>query len=206
MKIIRILDRIGEDPSSGIPCARIVTDSVEIPCARVVTDSATVRNNRPMFIHDFARDGWVLELLPALHISRLGKWIAPRFAPRYIDGLSIVALLHRRDESAANSLYDIFDGALCLGERMEWKEDERLKISVVQRRIISGEELGRAEIEISTRQLRVEQTIAAVSRFCTLKSGDIILPGSLGLELPVEINTAVEVAVNGLSALITRLK
>ncbi len=56
-------------------------------------DSALVRQGFPCFLPDFARDGWELRLAPVLRVSRLGKWIEPRFAHRYIDAVTIAAIL-----------------------------------------------------------------------------------------------------------------
>lgn len=69
-----------EIPGGGIPVG-------------LIPDSAINRNRLPVFIPDFAREGWRVELWLAARISRLGKFIAPRFSPRYIDGLSLCALL-----------------------------------------------------------------------------------------------------------------
>ena len=48
--------------------------------------------------------------------------------------------------------------------------------------------------------------VAFVSRFCTLKSGDIIIPASAGITFPVALDMRLRATLNGINALELRLK
>lgn len=207
MKILRVMSTSLLEGNPQLEAVAADPKAPALPAVdvRLIADSAANRNDRPVFVPDYAREGWVMEILPAIHIGRLGKFISPRFARRYISGFSVVALLHRADESEANGLYDIFDGAITLG-KVFGEIPERIEIKGVMTDLDDGSELSCDTAWIDGTDLLAEATVAVVSRFCTLKSGDIIIPGALRQQFPVELGTSLEVKVNGESALITRLK
>lgn len=206
-------------------------DAVPLDClpVRLIADSALNRNRLPVFIPDFAREGWSAEVLPAVRIGRLGKFISARFARRYIAGVGVGLLLRQDDAAAAadgmpdgtaesrqaqTSLRWIFDGVLTQGEwyaPMEDFFDRPLSIKSEYSPLMRGVSMEmspmEAEIMIPWEQLHIEETIALMSRFCTLKSGDIILPASCGMSFPVRLDTALKVMFAGNhEALVTRLK
>ncbi len=51
-------------------------------------DSAILKNNKPFFIPDFSND-LHYEAEVVLRISKLGKGISQKFAPRYYDALTV---------------------------------------------------------------------------------------------------------------------
>ena len=182
---------------------------------RLVADSAVNRNDRPVFVPDFAAGtGWVVEIMPAIQIGRLGKFISPRFARRYISGVMLAAFLHPADEHEVNILEAVFDGALTAGvlfqDVVEEFAEDGLKIEACSRRLRS---LGEAdagaeclEADLSWGELHAEDTVALLSRFCTLKSGDLILPASSGVAFPVATDVSLSARLNGRDALKLRLK
>ena len=98
MKIFRVNRRVGEWPREAEEALRTPYGApLRALDVNVLADSAANRNNRPMFVPDFAREGWVVEVLPAVRIGRLGKFIAPRFAHRYIQDILLTAFLHQPD-------------------------------------------------------------------------------------------------------------
>lgn len=180
-----------ETPGGGIPMG-------------VVADSAVNRNRLPVFIPDFAREGWVLELLPGVRIARLGKFISPRFASRYLDGMTFCALLHPAGTAGGTAF---FDCALTVGEIRRYGNDEILKVTVESAPLKNSEgEVLRIEKEIPVKELNIEELIARASTYCTLKSGDVVLLGSMGLTVPVALNRSVECTVNSETVLATRMK
>ncbi len=183
--------------------------AVEAPdpgCLRValLTDSALVREGNPVFLPGFAQ-GWMLEVAPYFSIGRLGKSIAPRFAMRYVDGFGLAARLVPpgwRDNSGAGShagaLAVNFDGALLYGSRFPLVGPD-----------VPGEwvlSCGGNEVAVARADLRLEETVALVSRYMTLKTGDLILPCAFPLAVSAEIGLRAEVMLNGLPALKMKVK
>lgn len=201
MKILRFERKIEdalppfrEVPGGGIPVG-------------LIADSAINRNRHPVFIPDFAAEGWILDILPAIRISRLGKFIAPRFADRYIDALTLCALLRPRVNDATPSSPGFFDCALTIGEFRCYNKEEQLSIRVESEPLKGAQgETGVSEIAIPAAALQAEELIARASIYCTLKSGDLILPGTLGLTLPATFNHSLRATINDLPSLSTRLK
>lgn len=56
-------------------------------------DSAVGRDVQPLFIPE-VEGPWSVTLMPAFRVGRLGKSVPEKFAARYIDGVSVVALMH----------------------------------------------------------------------------------------------------------------
>lgn len=137
----------------------IYVDADGRPCA-MSPDSAVVPNRRPWFVPDFGGE-WVARFLLAVRIGRLGKGIAPEFAYRYVDGVTVAVhpLSTESDVSDAISLF--MDGALILGD---WMEMQSLPILA-----------GDARIRIDAEFGVVADAVSRTSRHITLKTGDVIL-------------------------------
>lgn len=164
-----------------------VPDPSAVPAA-LIADSAAVRPSTPLFVPDFATEGWTLRLFPAVTIGRLGKSIAPRFAPRYRSGWRMAARLMPLSSDPSDALQAVcaaFDGAVALGpELQEWPLgpfDVRLTHPSL--------EGGCADIRIDPADLHIDETIALASRFMTLKTGDLILPCHLPVEVAPTVGT-----------------
>lgn len=70
----------------------------------------------------------------------------------------------------------------------------------------SGENTKRESASMAREQIHAEDMVAFVSRFCTLKSGDIIIPASAGITFPVALDMRLRATLNGINALELRLK
>jgi hypothetical protein len=172
---------------------------------------------------------------PAIHIGRLGKYIAPRFVYRYVDQISLVAILTpteqtRRQNQLADvnplsALYDSFDGALTAGlpfplrlaapasnevakETSDFSTKEAPDFSALQidAEFVSGGETTTQQMAVSLADLHVEETVALISRFTMLKSGDLILPAAISLAFPISLNASLTASLNAHPALSLRLK
>jgi hypothetical protein len=266
MKIFRIDRPLQQWPDAATK-ALLSSDEATLNClpARLIADSAVNRNDRPAFVPDFAREGWQVEVRPAIHIGRLGKYIAPRFAYRYVDQISLVAILTpteqtRRQNQLADvnplsALYDSFDGALTAGlpfplrlaapasnevakeapsaqdptakafpdfaakEAVNFSTKEVPDFSAkdavaspdfstlqIDAEFVSGGETTTQQMAVSLADLHVEETVALISRFTMLKSGDLILPAALSLAFPISLNASLTARLNALPALSLRLK
>ena len=139
----------------------------------LLPDTALTPHGMPVFLPDFAA-GWQLRRLTAFRIGRLGKTIGVRFAPRYIDAVTAGALLVPAPGCTgipAECFSACFDSALTLGD---WLTMEN-----------APEEIAEA----------AAQAVAEISRYCTLRTGDIIIPrvdaggpeARIGLEMPLSL-------------------
>lgn len=255
MKIFRVNRRVGEWPREAEEALRTPYGApLRALDVNVLADSAANRNNRPMFVPDFAREGWVVEVLPAVRIGRLGKFIAPRFAHRYIQDILLTAFLHQPDGDPVAPLACLFDGALTLGNPIpnsafcnpHSSEASSADAAAIYRApttgtlhieaslaplshgaaspasdaapISRGAAADAATIiaDVDIEALRLPETIALLSRYCTLKSGDLILPASAAITFPALLNHQLTAACTAPSCtasattaapcLITRLK
>ena len=171
MQTMREADRIA-DPS-GI-------------AATVIADSAIVRVGMPLFLPDFATD-WCGEFEPAVVISRLGKSIPARFAPRYYNRIGVMGRLMPPGGYCGGALAASFDGALCAGPTVEAGEGVEWTVSID----------GREELTLGRDNLLIDETIALVSRYMMLKTGDMIVPCRTGLRIAPRVGDTVAASLNG---------
>lgn len=136
------------------------------PSLRVIADSALLKGGKPFFLPDFAPEFRARASL-ALRIGRLGKNVAPRFAHRYID--AVAAALHIEAAPAECPCPYSFDGAAVFGPMMAPEESPAAFT-------LEG---GPEPIEWSTDSAAADaaEAVALVSRYMTVKTGDLILAG-----------------------------
>ena len=154
-------------------------------------DTSVVTRNRPFFYPDFSNDiQYETEIV--LKISRLGKHIEERFASRYYQELTIGIDLTARDlqkECKKNGRpWEIakgFDDSAPLGEFVSKEDypnlyDLNFSLTKNDKVVQQG----------NTKDLifNFEQLIAYISRFITLKIGDLIFTGTPAGVGPVNIN------------------
>lgn len=176
------------------------------PSVEIIADSAVTPAGRPMFIPDFAPD-WSVRFYPALRVSRLGKDIAPQFAERYFDAFTLALRLtspsldsSMRESGSEHGLGGLFDYCLALGD---WQKLPR-----------EDEELSFAAAGLSTtlrfKALECCEALSAISRYATLKTGDIVmpcrLPGEVPVKAPTEINAGMSLGFNGSSVTLLSLR
>jgi 2-keto-4-pentenoate hydratase/2-oxohepta-3-ene-1,7-dioic acid hydratase in catechol pathway len=151
------------------------------PVVFLKPDSAIVKNNKPLFLPDFS-ENIHYESEVVIKISKLGKSIAAKYAHRYFDevtvGIDVTARdLQSRLGKAGHpwALAKGFDGSAPLGKFIPVKEagdvnnlDFRLEINgkIVQQSNTSDMIFG------------IGQIIEFVSKFFTLKTGDLIFTGT----------------------------
>jgi len=213
MKVIAIERNFGtgRDELAALLSAERVPSPVVVP-STVIADSALVRVSTPMFVPDFA-SGWMLRVVPYVTIGRLGKSILPRFASRYMNGFGIgVRLLPPAcGLTAANTpplpehsaLSATFDGAFAPGTPLPmFSAEESLHIEACQK----GAAEGCQTFDVNPHELHLDDTVALVSRYMTLRTGDIISPCLLPIEFPATLNSVVEVKMNGETTLKLKIK
>ena len=157
-------------------------------------DSALLKDGKPFFIPDFAADCRCQAEL-VVRLSRLGKSIPERFAYRYYDavtvgiGFTAGALFERcRREGLPWELATGFDGAAAVGR---FVPTEGLDMTDLRFRLeADGAEVGRGWS--GDMRWSVDRLIAYVSRFFTLKTGDLIFTGTPAGVGPVKRNDKLE--------------
>lgn len=162
----------------------------EKPVIFMKPDSAILKDGKPFFIPDFSlRIDYETELV--VRICRLGKHIAPRFAHRYYDAVTVGIDFTARDlqgefrsKGLPWELCKGFDDSAVLGRFISLQAlppvqelNFRLEVDgqVVQRGNTADMLFG------------VDEIIAYVSQFCTLKIGDLIFTGTPVGVAPVRV-------------------
>lgn len=153
----------------------------EEPVIFTKADSALLKPGKPFFVPDFmGRIDYEAELV--VRISRLGKTIAERFAHRYYDAVTLGVDFTARDlqrklrsEGHPWELCKGFDGSAAIGE---WVDKEKfLSVQRIGFRLaVNGET--RQEGQAADMLYTVDQLIAYISRFFTLKTGDLLYTGT----------------------------
>ncbi len=167
----------------------------EEPVIFLKADSALLKDHKPFFIPDHMGD-IEYEAEVVVRICRLGKSIPERFAHRYYDactvGIDFTAREMQRKLASQGKPWDIakgFDGAACIGD---WVPKEKLP-DIQRLRFhldINGQEVQQGYT--GDMFYKVDQIIAYVSQFYTLKMGDILYTGTPTGVGPVHIGDHLE--------------
>ncbi|MBN2167071.1 MAG: fumarylacetoacetate hydrolase family protein [Marinilabiliaceae bacterium] len=151
------------------------------PVVFLKPDSALLRNNQPFFIPDFAND-FHHEVEIIVKINRLGKNIAPEFAHRYYDEIGLGIDFTARDlqddlreKGLPWEKCKAFDGSAVISDFVSinrFKDLRNLSFSLK----INGDirQNGNTKDMIFS----IDQVISHISKFFTLKIGDIIYTGT----------------------------
>jgi len=144
-------------------------------------DSALLKDGKPFFIPDFAQEvHYEAELV--VRICRLGKNIAERFAHRYYDAVTVgidftARDLQRKARSVGNpwDLSKGFDSSAVIGDFVpvdKLPDIQRLafRLDIDGKTVQSG--------HTADMVFTVDEVIAYVSRFYTLKIGDLLYTGT----------------------------
>lgn len=167
----------------------------EDPVVFTKADSALLKDHKPFFIpDDMGKIECEAEVV--VRICRLGKTISERFAHRYYDAVTVgIDFTARelqqklREKGLPWDLCKGFDGSAALGE---WVQKD--KFLDVQRLRFHLDINGKTVQEGCTSDMlfTVDRIISYISRFFTLKTGDIIYTGCPAVCGPVSINDHLE--------------
>ena len=167
----------------------------ETPVIFTKADTALLRSHKPFFIpDDMGRIDYEAEIV--VRISRLGKTIPQRFAHRYYDavtlGVDFTAREWQQQLRKAGLPWDLckgFDGSAAIGD---WIDVHKLRdIQALRFRLdINGCTV--QDSCTSDMLVQVDELIAYISRFFTLKTGDILYTGTPAGTGPVHIDDHIE--------------
>lgn len=158
-------------------------------------DSSLLKDRKPFFIPDeLGTIEYEAEIV--VRICRLGKSISERFASRYYDAVTVGIDFTARDllrklsqQGLPWDMSKSFDGAAALGE---WISKD--KFLDIQRLRFHLDVNGETKQEGCTSDMiyKVDEIISYISRFFTLKTGDLIYTGCPTSGFPVHINDRLE--------------
>lgn len=163
-------------------------------------DSALVINNRPFFYPDFSNNvHYELELV--IRIDKLGRSIEEKFASRYFSEIGLGVDFTARDlqdEQKKKGLpWEIakgFDYSAPISEFFpvsKYKDVNNLSFRLEKNG--SAVQEGNSSLMIFS----FDKIIAYVSRFMTLKTGDLIFTGTPAGVGPVSVNDRLEAYLEG---------
>ena len=162
-----------------------------VPLIFMKPDSAIIKNGKHFYVPDFlGRIDYEAEIV--VRINKLGKSIPARFAHRYYDAITVGIDFTARDWQRrlieAGEPWDMskgFDGSAVLGE---FRPVEQYDINNIDFSLTINDEVVQRG-NSSQMFFSVDEIIAYVSRFCTLKTGDLIFTGTPAGVGPVQIGT-----------------
>lgn len=157
------------------------------PVVFMKPDTALLKNNKPFYVPDFSNElHYETELI--IKINRIGKNIAPRFAHRYYSeiglGVDFTARDLQRKLKAEGKPWEIckaFDNSAVIGnfipvESVSNVQDIRFSLELNGKTVQQGHSADMI--------FPIDELVAYVSRFFTLKIGDILFTGT-----PVGVGT-----------------
>lgn len=151
------------------------------PVVFMKPDTALLKNNKPFYVPEFSQElHYETELI--IKINRIGKNIAPKFAHRYYSeiglGVDFTARDLQRKLKAEGKPWEIckaFDNSAVIGnflpvESLGNIQDIRFRLDLNGNTVQNGHSADMI--------FPVDELVAYVSRFFTLKIGDILFTGT----------------------------
>ena len=166
----------------------------EVPTEPVIflkPDSAIIQKNQPFFIPEYSKEVHH-EVEVVIRINRLGKHIPEKFAHKYYQEIGIGIDFTARDLQQQLKQKGLpwekakgFDGSAPLGNFI--KKDQFPDINNLNFHLdINGQTVQKGNTQNMV--FSIDQLISHVSRFFTLKIGDLIFTGTPSGVGPVAIN------------------
>lgn len=161
--------------------AELANEQPSEPVIFIKPDSAVLPNEQPFFIPDFTNDvHYELEVL--VKIRKVGKHIQQKFAHTYYDEISLGIDFTARDLQADLKAKGLpwekakgFDGAAVIGKwvpKSRYKDLGKLSFSLYK----NGEEVQEGHTGLML--WKIDELIAYISRYFTLKKGDVLFTGT----------------------------
>ncbi len=142
----------------------------------IIPDSAIQKSGKPFFVPDFA-DKFRYRMATAVHVCRLGKNIAQKFANRYYEEAGLCLIFEASDlldrlkaDGMPTAIATAFDAAAITGEMVT----------------VDAAQLGKSDAVLTINEAETERVatpsaadfdrcIEIASRYFTLKIGDLII-------------------------------
>jgi acylpyruvate hydrolase len=153
----------------------------EEPVVFLKPDSSLLKNNKPFFLPGFS-DNIHYEVEVVIKISKLGKGISAKFAPRYYDELTLGIDITARDIQSRMAkagmpweLSKCFDGAAPIGTFIPVASVSNMR-DLDFRLEINGKTVQKSNT--SDMIFGFNEIVEYVSKYFTLKTGDLIFTGT----------------------------
>lgn len=152
------------------------------PVVFMKPDTAALRNNKPFFLPDFSDEiHYETELI--VKINRIGKNIAPKFAHRYYDEIGLGVDFTARDlqrrlksEGRPWEISKAFDNSAVIGDFLP-KEELNAEVQNIDFHLdLNGKTVQHGNS--CDMIFPIDELVAYISKFFTLKIGDIIFTGT----------------------------
>ena len=202
MKIIAI----GRNYAAHI--AELNNEKPSQPVVFMKPDTALLRNNAPFYYPDFSKDiHFEVEIL--LKINREGKYIDPKFAHKYYEEIGIGIDFTARDLQQQ-----------CKEKGLPWEIAKAFNGSAPISDFVSKTDFDLANLNFSLHQngdmkqqgntslmlFPFDEIVAYVSRYFTLKKGDIIFTGTPAGVGPIAMGDKLEAFIEGTKMLEVEIK
>ena len=159
----------------------LVNQRPESPVIFIKPDTSLLQKNNPFFIPDFSRlINYELELL--VKINKIGKYIQPKFAFKYYREIGLGIDFTARDIQQQLKEKGLpwekakgFDGSALIGEwfdKSNFEDINKLDFHLLKNGIVT--QSGNSSQMI----WKIDELISEISKFFTLKIGDIIFTGT----------------------------
>ena len=159
----------------------LVNQRPESPVIFIKPDTSLLQKNNPFFIPDFSRlINYELELL--VKINRIGKYIQPKYAFKYYREIGLGIDFTARDIQQQLKEKGLpwekakgFDGSALIGEwfdKSNFEDINKLDFHLLKNGIVT--QSGNSSQMI----WKIDELISEISKFFTLKIGDIIFTGT----------------------------
>lgn len=151
------------------------------PVVFMKPDTAALKNNKSFFLPDFSNEiHYETELI--VKICRIGKNIAPKFANRYYDEIGLGVDFTARDlqrklksEGKPWEICKAFDNSAVIGNFLPKAEFEDVQ-NINFHLNLNGHTVQKGNS--SDMIFRIDDLVAHISKFFTLKIGDILFTGT----------------------------
>lgn len=167
----------------------------EPPVVFTKADSSLLKNHKPFFVPDWS-ERIEYEAHVVVRICRLGKGIPERFAHRYYDAVTVGIDFTDRDmESRLRAIGQPcdfckgFDGAAIIGDWVEtnkFRDAQALDFHLD----VNGQTVQQGFTGDMVHS--IDAVVAYISRFCTLKTGDLLYTGAPSAGIKVNIGDCME--------------
>ena len=154
-------------------------------------DTAMLKDGKPFFLPDFSKQ-MEYETEIVVRICRLGKTIAPQFAHRYYDSVTVGIDFTARDlqkrfreQGYPWELSKVFDNAATIGRFVPLAEMGNDIQNLHFHLNIDGKKVQQGHT--ADMIFKVDDIVSYVSQFMTLKMGDLIFTGTPSGVGPVSI-------------------
>jgi len=180
------------------------------PTIFMKSDASLLKDGKPFYIPDFSSD-MQYETEIVVKINRLGKSIHRKFASRYYDEITVGIDMTARDlqrklkkDGLPWEICKSFDNSAVIGKFVSLKEEGWSINEIPFRLDINGKTVQQGNT--ADMIFKVDEIIEYISRFITLKMGDLIFTGTPAGVGKVEINNQLQGYINDKKLLDFRIK